>query len=116
MKVRFQADADLNEVLVKAVLRREPSMDFQTARAARLAGVSDEDVLALAAASDRIVVTHDRRTMPGHFGRFINANTSPGVLIVPQSMPVAQVVDELVLVWAASDAEEWLNRLAVLPL
>jgi len=38
MKVRFQADADLNEVIVKATLRREPSIDFQTAHAANLAG------------------------------------------------------------------------------
>jgi hypothetical protein len=31
MKVRFQADADLNEILIKAALRREPAIDFQTA-------------------------------------------------------------------------------------
>ena len=49
MKVRFQADADLNEILVKAVLRREPGIDFQTARTAGLAGVPDKEVLAMAA-------------------------------------------------------------------
>jgi hypothetical protein len=31
MKVRFQADADLNAEIVAGVLRREPSTDFQTA-------------------------------------------------------------------------------------
>ena len=31
MKIRFQADADLNQVIVKAVQRREPSIVFQTA-------------------------------------------------------------------------------------
>jgi hypothetical protein len=35
MKVRFQADADLNEILVKAMLRREPGVDVQTARNVR---------------------------------------------------------------------------------
>ena len=34
MKVRFQADADLNEIIVEALLRREPSIDFCTATAA----------------------------------------------------------------------------------
>ncbi len=116
MKVRFQADADLNEVIVKAVLRREPSIDFRPARVAGLTGLPDENVLALAATSGRLLVTHNRRTMPGHFGRFIAANTSPGVLIVPQSMPAQQVADELLLVLMASDAEEWNNRIAVLPL
>lgn len=30
MTVRFQADADLNAEIVAGVLRREPSIDFQT--------------------------------------------------------------------------------------
>jgi hypothetical protein len=38
MKVRFQADADLNEIIIRAVLRREPGIDFQSAVAARLPG------------------------------------------------------------------------------
>ena len=46
MIVRFQADADLNHIIVKATLRREPSIDFQTAHAAHLAGVRDQEVLA----------------------------------------------------------------------
>ena len=64
MKVRFQADADLNEILVKAMLRREPGIDIQTARAAGLAGLVDNDVLALAVRSGRLLLTHDRKTMP----------------------------------------------------
>ena len=31
MKVRFQADADLNEDIVAGVQRRVPEIDFQTA-------------------------------------------------------------------------------------
>ena len=50
MKVRFQADADLNEILVKALLRREPEIDVQTL-GRRVGGLADSDVLALAARS-----------------------------------------------------------------
>jgi hypothetical protein len=116
MKVRFQADADLNEILVKAVVRREPAIDFQTGHAAKLAGLADKDVLALAAQSGRLLVTHDRRTMPAHFADCIQKQASAGVLIVPQKRPVAQVAEELTLVWLASEAEEWLNRIYILPL
>jgi hypothetical protein len=31
MKVRFQADADLNQIIVKAALRLKPGIDFKTA-------------------------------------------------------------------------------------
>jgi hypothetical protein len=31
MKVRFQADADLNQIILLATIRQEPAIDFQTA-------------------------------------------------------------------------------------
>ena len=58
MPIRFQADADLNQIIVAAVLRRVPAIDFKTATAGGLAGLDDHDVLALAARDGRIVVTH----------------------------------------------------------
>ena len=116
MKVRFKADADLNEILVKALLRREPGIDIQTARAAGLAGLSDREVLAMAARSGRLLLTHDRKTMPRHFAEFLASQSSAGVLIVPQKLPAPQVVDDLTLVWMASEAEEWIDRIFSLPL
>ena len=91
MSIRFQADADLNQIIVLATIRREPSIDFQTAGAADLAGLADLRVLQRAAREGRILVTHDQRTMPRHFGEFITAETSPGLLIVPQYLPAASV-------------------------
>ena len=116
MKVRFQADADLNQVIVKATRRREPSIDFQTAHAAGLSGLGDQAVLAIAAGAGRVLVTHDRKTMPGQFAAFVATGTCAGVLIVPQTLPVARVVEDLILIWAATDATEWINRMLVLPL
>lgn len=116
MKIRFQADADLNQNIVKATLRREPSIDFQTAHTAGLEGLDDNAVLALATEQGRVLVTHDRKTMPHHFGEFILSKTSPGVLIIPQKLPISQAVDDLVLIWAATEAEEWVNRIFVLPI
>jgi hypothetical protein len=45
MRVRFQADADLNHIILKAVLRREPTVDYRTAYAAGLVGLNDTQVL-----------------------------------------------------------------------
>lgn len=39
MKVRFQADADFNQNIVRAMRRRVPAVDFQTAREAGLQGL-----------------------------------------------------------------------------
>lgn len=116
MRIRFQADVDLNQIIVKATLRLEPAIDFQTAHMAGLSALDDSFVLRLAADQGRILVSHDRKTMPAHFGRFVVSQQSPGLLIVSRKLPVAQVAEELFLIWAASEAQEWINRLRSLPL
>lgn len=78
MALRFQADADLNQIIVSAVLRRVPDIEFKTATAAGLAGLADREVLARAAHEGRILVTHDQTTMPRHFGEFVQEQRSPG--------------------------------------
>jgi len=70
MKVRYQADNDLNQIIVKATIRLEPTIDFKTSHAAGLPGLDDLSVLARAAADGRILVSHDLKTMPDHFATF----------------------------------------------
>jgi hypothetical protein len=116
MRLRFQADADLNQVILHAVMRREPALDFPTAEAAGLAGLCDPAVLALAARDGRVLVTHDQKTMPRHFAAFISTETSPGVLIIPQRLSVAIAAEDLILIWSSMDAEEWRNTIRFLSL
>ena len=116
MPIRFLADADLNEEIVTGLVRREPRIDFQTAQAANLRGLSDPEVLAMAASENRILVTYDRRTMPRHFADFIRRQPSPGVFVIAQSVRVGIAIEELLLVWTVSDSEDWTNLIVSLPL
>ena len=115
-KVQFQADADLNQDIVTGVLHQQPTISFQTAHAAKSKGVQDADVLALAAQQKRILVTHDRRTMPTEFANFIVHNQSSGVLIISRNTSLAIVIEELILIWSLTTADEWINRIAKIPL
>ena len=114
--IRFQADADLNQIIVTACRRAKPEMDFQMAADAGLIGISDPEVLEIVAQLGRVLVTHDHKIMSMHFAERIMDMPSAGVIVVPQSMSVRAVVDDLVLIWMASEAEEWINRIRVLPL
>lgn len=116
MPIRFLADADLNEDIVTGLVRREPRIDFQTARAANLRSLSDPEVLAMAARENRILVTHDRRTMPRHFADFIQYQYSPGVFVIAQSVRVGIAIEALLCVWTVSDSEDWVNLIVSLPL
>lgn len=91
-------------------------MDFQSAEDAGFAGMPDEAVLACAAQEGRILVTLDRKTMPGHFGQFLSeGNTSPGVFLVRAQATIHDVIEDLLFVWAASDPKDWENRIVVIP-
>ena len=116
MKIRFQADSDLNQTIIKALLRLEPAIDFQTAHVANLRGVPDPDVLAYAAREGRVLVSHDITTMPRHFGAFIQTANSAGVLLALQESPLMTVVEDLLLIWMVDEAQDWVNRIRVLPL
>ena len=116
MKIRFLADADLSHDVVKGVLRREPRIDFRTGAGGELRGLSDPEVLALAASEGRILVSHDRKTMPRAFAAFVMATPSPGVFIISQKVDPLAAIEALLLVWSASEADEWSNRICTLPL
>jgi hypothetical protein len=116
MTLRFQADVNLNELILRAACRREPALDFHTADAASLGGLPDPKVLERVAEEGRILVTHDLQTMPRHFEAFITTHQSAGLLLVPQSLPIVVAVDDLLLSWSTMDAEEWINLMWYLPL
>jgi predicted nuclease of predicted toxin-antitoxin system len=85
MSIRFQADADLNQAIVSGVLRQNSVIDFQTANVSDLSGLTDLAVLLIASREDRVLVSHDQRTMPKYFAEFISTQTSSGLITVLQS-------------------------------
>lgn len=116
MRPRFQADADFNNKIVVGLRRREPAIDFRSAGDGDVIGLPDPEVLRSAFEAARILVSHDRKTIPGHFAKFIEGWPSPGVVIVSQDLEIGAAIDDLILVWATTDASEWVNRIGYLPI
>jgi hypothetical protein len=116
MNIAFQADNDIDQTIVRILWQIEPALDFRTANEMDLHGLDDLTVLSLSALEKRILVSSDQSTMPLHFAEFIQTDTSYGLLIAPQSLSLNVVADELLMIWAASTVEEWINRIAYLPL
>jgi Domain of unknown function (DUF5615) len=115
MRPRFLADADFNHKIAVGLRRREPSVDLLSAHDGGVVGLPDPDVISVAAESGRILVSHDRKTMPGHFARFRETRSSSGIIIVAQDLDIGLAIDDLLLIWATTDSEEWLDRLGFVP-
>ena len=62
--LRLLADENFNGDVVRGLLLRQPNLDIVCVQDVGLAGADDSDILAWAAENDRIVLTHDRATMP----------------------------------------------------
>ena len=71
MKIRFQADADIDPDIRKGLLRREPAIDFQAALGIIPDGILDLKVLEIAADDDRVLISGDLRTMSVPFQNFV---------------------------------------------
>jgi Domain of unknown function (DUF5615) len=57
MRVKFQADADLDGRILRGLRRTAPEIDIRTAVDAGLAGLGDSDVLRISADSGRILLS-----------------------------------------------------------
>jgi hypothetical protein len=114
---RFLADHDLNEFIIDGVARREPAIEFVRAREFRIMDWPDARVLEFAAERGLIVVSHDVNTMTKHaYNRTASGLKTAGLLMVRQLDPIPPTIDSLILIWSASEAEEWMDQVAFLPI
>jgi hypothetical protein len=54
--------------------------------------------------------------MPYHFAEMIMEQSSAGGVVVSQYMAIGEVAEALILMWTASEAEEWVNSISSIPL
>lgn len=114
MKIRYQADNDLDQRIIDAVIRLIPESQFQTAPEAGFhLGTSDPEVLRIAADDSRILVTHDLKTMPRYFGEFIEHSISPGVIIIRHEVAIRDAALWLQFFLEAGTPEDFVNTIRI---
>lgn len=114
---RYLADNDLNDAIVVGTRRREPAAEFARLRDLGLVTWSDAEVLEFAAAENWIVVSHDVNTMrDAAYNRLKAGLVMHGLLLASQRSSMSSIIESLLLIWAASEAEEWTGQIEFLPL
>jgi hypothetical protein len=114
--LRLLIDQDLDHVILRGLLLRIPALDVITAHQAGLSNASDPELLAWAVEHERVVITHDRRTMPYHASiRIAKSEKMAGIIIVSRQLAVSQVIDDLEIIVSCSNMAEWENVIKHLP-
>jgi Domain of unknown function (DUF5615) len=115
--LRLFIDQDFDHDILRGLRLRLPTLDAVTAREAGLDRKSDPEILAWAAAKDRVVVTHDRNMMTRHaYDRVRRAESMPGIFIVPREMSIGALIADLQVLVECSFDGEWKQLVVFLPL
>ncbi len=115
--MRFLADENLNNHIYRSLLLQRPDLDMVRVQDVGLYGRSDPEVLAWALLENRILITHDVRTIPALALEWLDANRNiPGILLAEQSAPIRQIIADLLLIMDASEQSEWDGQIHYLPL
>jgi len=115
--VRLAADENLNNHIVRGLLRRQPDLDIVRIQDIGLTGIDDEALLDWAATEQRIVVTHDAATLTKYaYDRIRAARPMPGVFEVARDAAIGSVIEDLLLIAECSAEGEWEGQVRYLPL
>ena len=97
-------------------MRRLPRLDAVTAFGIGMRAATDRQLLEWAAQEGRIIVTHDRKTMPAHAaGLMSDGKNIAGLFVVLRSLPLHQVIEDLELMITCSEMDELVNVIRYLP-
>ena len=115
--IRFLTDENFNIHILNGARRRLPSLDILRIQDAGLRTFQDPLILEYAGGENRIVLSHDVRTMETHaLARLNSGKLMPGLLLIHQHFPIGPAIDEIVLIAECSRDDEWIGIIRYLPL
>jgi Domain of unknown function (DUF5615) len=111
------SDENFNGDIIRGLFLRQPSLDLVRVQDVGLRELDDPTILAWAATNKRILLTHDRATMPDFaYNRLIEGEQMAGMFVMNDRMPIRQAIDELLLLIDCSEQAEWKRVVLYLPL
>ncbi len=115
--IRFLTDENFNGFVLAGLRRRLPDLDIIRIQDVGLRTARDQVVLEFAAAQDRIVLSHDVRTMGTHaLTRLTDGKIMPGLFLIDQNYPIGQAIEQIATIAECSDMSEWTDQIIRLPL
>jgi hypothetical protein len=115
--LRLLADENFNGHIVRGLFRRRPELELVRVQDVGLAEADDPTILEWSAVHNRILLTHDRATVPDFaYERLGSGQLMPGVFIVNDRLSLQQAIAEILLLDEWSQQAEWRNLVLYLPL
>jgi Domain of unknown function (DUF5615) len=105
--VKFLADENLRGAIVRGLRRQQPLLDIVRIQDVGLSGADDPTVLAWAAETGRVLITHDVKTITKYaYERLVAGLAMPGVIEVTGEAAIAPAIADILLL-AEFEDECW---------
>ena len=115
--MRWLADENFNNDILRALFRRNLTLDIVRVQDVGLRGADDPTLLAWAAEASRVLLTHDVSTITAYaYDRVRNGDRMSGVFEVSRDVPILVVVEDILLISECSRPDEWEGQVRYLPL
>lgn len=115
--LKFVADENFNNDLVRGVRRRNGAIDIVRAQDEGLSGAVDPIVLEWAAQNGRLVLTHDVGTMTRYaYDRVRVSQPMPGIVEASRDVPIGKAIEDILILAECSQDGEWEGQVIYLPL
>lgn len=113
--IRVLLDENFNGHILTGLRNTLPEVEAMRAQDTPIAAANDPDLLQWAYEQSLVLLTHDKKTIPGFVKeRLDRGEQIAGVVIVDQSPPFSQTIDDLATLIYVSSQDEWIDRLEYL--
>jgi hypothetical protein len=114
---RIVTDENLHGGIFNRLKTHLPDLDIVRVQDIKVAGKDDETVLEWAASEQRILLTHDKRTIvPIYSNRQTIGQLVPSVFMISTRARHDLILEDLLLIFSTSEADEWTDRITYIPL
>ncbi len=115
--LRLLSDENFNGNILRGLFLRQPNLDLLRVQDVDLQEADDPTILEWAAINNRILLTHDRATMPDFaYDRLLKSQDMAGMFVVNDRMSFSEAIDELLLLVDVTEQLEWESKILYLPL
>lgn len=115
--MKFAADENFDGRILDGLLERLPDIDIVRVQDTEMVQAPDPDLLEWLASQDRILLTHDIRTMRDFaYARVDVGLKMVGVIIVRRVVSIGQIIHELEIAIGAGTAEDFVDVVAYIPM
>lgn len=115
--IKLLADENLDNTIIRGLLRRNPNIDIVRVQDIDLSGADDPIVLEWAAIQGRVLLTHDVATITRYaYERLANNLTMPGVIEIHVDSSIGRVIEDLFIILECGAPEDLDGQIYYLPL